>query len=176
MIFNALNTKFCNNTAVFNGGAIYQPDSGHTALDQCSFRYNRVGDAFSIYGSDIRRMEGHEVRVSHCEFVHSAADKCTALSFNRRDGNFSINLITLKTNISYGSSNLSTSNPLFLKKAAEKGWIYCNGRNNPAASVIKQNETHYASRKYLKCSCLSIEFFLIEFYRIYRIYGICRIL
>ena len=153
--FNALKTKFCNNTAVTNGGAIYQPESGHTALDQCSLRYNRVDDAYSKYGSDIRRMEGYEVRISPCEFVHNAADKCTALSFNRRQGNDSINLITLKTNISYGSLNLSTGDPLFLKKAAENNWIYCNGGYNSAVGAIKQNETHYASCTYLKCSCLS---------------------
>ena len=69
--FIALKTKFCNNTAVTNGGAIYQRQSGHTALDQCSFRYNRVDDAYSIYGSDIRRMEGHDVRISQCEWTHS---------------------------------------------------------------------------------------------------------
>ena len=81
--FNAGNTKFCNNTAVTNGGAIYQRQSGHTALDQCVFKYNRVDDTYNIYGSDIRRTEGHEVTLSHCEFVHSSTDRCSAFSFNR---------------------------------------------------------------------------------------------
>ena len=124
--FNALKTKFCNNTAVTNGGAIYQRQNGQTALDQCSFRYNRVDDAYSIYGSDIRRMEGHEVRISQCEFVLAAANTAT-FSFNRWEEWLQVRLITFKTNISYGSSNLSSADELFIHKAGRKGWIYING-------------------------------------------------
>ena len=148
--FNALKTKFCNNTAVTNGGAIYQRQSGHTAFDQCLFKYNLVDEAYSIFGSDIRRMQGHEVRVSRCKFVLAAPNMAT-FSFNRWDGSFQIRLITFKTNIIHGSSNLSTSNQLFLKKAAENGWIYSNGGFNAAARVIRKNETQYASCKYFKC-------------------------
>ena len=54
--FSALKTQFYNNTAVTNGGVIYQRRSGHIALDQCSFRCNQIDDSFDIYGSDIKIM------------------------------------------------------------------------------------------------------------------------
>ena len=148
--FIALKTKFCNNTAVTNGGAIYQRQSGHTALDQCSFRYNRVDDAYSIYGSDIRRMEGHDVRISQCEFVLAAANTAT-ISFNRWERFFIIRLITFETNISYESSNLSSEDKMFIRKAGRKGWIHINGAEYPEyVKDLKQYETSYASCRYLE--------------------------
>ena len=147
--FSAVKTKFYNNTAVTLGGVIYQRRGGHMALDQCSFRYNRVNTTFGIYGSDIEIIEAHEIRVSQSEFVHTARDTCTTISFNRWEGNFSMSLITIKTNISYGLKNLSSTDPLFLHKAAKLYWMYINGGGNAVDRVVKQNETNYASRKYM---------------------------
>ena len=149
--FSTLKTKFCNNTALTNDGAIYLRQSGHTALGQCSFRYNCVDDAYSIYGSDIRRrMEGHEVRISQCEFALATINTVT-FSFNRWDGSFQIRLITFKANISYGSSNLSSGDQLFIHKAGRKGWLYINGAKFPGNVIpFKQHESSYASCKYLK--------------------------
>ena len=148
--FSAVKTKFYNNTAVTNGGVIYQRRCGHMALDQCSFRHNSVNSTFGIYGSDIEIIEAHDLRVSQSEFVHTATDTCTAISFNRWEGNFSVTLITLKTNISYGLKSLSSTDPSFLCKAAKLYWMYVNGGGNPVDIVVKHNETNYASRK---CIC-----------------------
>ena len=87
-----------------------------------------------------------------CEFLsqnlYSSSDKRTAISFNRWESDFNISLITLKTNIIYGLKNLSSTDPLFLHKAARLYWMYINGGGNSLDSVVKQNETNYVSCKY----------------------------
>ena len=78
--FNVIETKFHNNKTVTAGGAIYRRQSGHLALDQCSFRNNCVNDSYGTLGSNIGVIEVDDVRLSHCEFVHNATDPTAAIS------------------------------------------------------------------------------------------------
>ena len=136
--FNALRTKFFNNKAVTGGGAVAQRLSGNTALDQCSFQDNSVSNAYQDFGSDIEFVQCVELRVSQCKFVHNATDNTAAIMVNMWDGH--CYLLTFKTNISYGSLYLSSTDKSFLKKALARYWIQEN-------SGLKQEEANYASGK-----------------------------
>ena len=147
--FSAIKTKFHNNRAVSNGGAIYRRQSGHMALDQCSFRNNCVNDSYRIYGSDIAAIVVQDLRLSQCNFVHKATDPTAAISITVWI-DILTTLFSFKTNINYGSKTLLSTDPLFLKKADAQGWIYRNSKTD-----VMQIETQFASCKYFDHACSS---------------------
>ena len=135
---SACKTIFCNNTAKTTGGAISKRFSGSTALDQCVFEYNSLSKAYHNFGSDIDALQCTELRVSQSKFVHNATDPTAAIEVNMMDK--PCTLFTHKTNISYGSKYLSSTNLSFLNESLARDWISEN-------SGLKQKETNYASRK-----------------------------
>ena len=110
--FTALRTKFYNNTAVTSGGAISQRLSGFTVLEQCVFAQNSLHYAYRNFGSDIDAFQCTELRISETELLHNATDPTAAIEVNMLD--IPCTLFTLKTNISYGSKHLSSTNRSFL--------------------------------------------------------------
>ena len=136
---SALKTQFLNNAAVTMGGAVAQRISGHTALDQCTFENNSIRNKCHNFSSDIMAFQCSQLRVSQSEFVHNATDITSAISINMWFGN--CYLLTLKTNLSYGFMNLSSTDKSFLMETLARGWIEEN-------SGLKQEETNYASSKY----------------------------
>ena len=139
--FSALETKFYNNTAVVGGGAISQQLSGFTVLDHCVFQHNSLSYAYREFGSDIDAFQCTELRLSQSKLVHDATDPRAAIDVNRLD--IPCTLFTFKTNISYGSKYLSSTDKSFLKESLAKHWISQN-------SGLKQKETNYASSKCLE--------------------------
>ena len=139
--FNVIETKFHNNKTVTAGGAIYRRQSGHLALDQCSFRNNCVNDSYGTLGSDIGVIEVDDVRLSQCNL-------CTMQLIPRQRSvsqpgeDIWTTILSFKTNILFGSKTLSSTDPLFLNKAIARKWIYRN-------SAVMQHETKFASCKYL---------------------------
>ena len=117
--FRAIETNFHNNKAVTNGGAIYWRQSGHLALDQCSFRNNHVNDSYGIFGSDISVIEVKDLRLSQCNFVHNGTDATVAISLTI--WNIKTTIFSFDTNITYGQESLSSANQLFLTKAETQG-------------------------------------------------------
>ena len=120
--FTALRTKFYNNTAVTSGGAISQRLSGFTVLEQCVFAQSSLHYAYRNFGSDIDAFQCTELRISETELLHNATDPTAAIEVNMLD--IPCTLFTLKTNISYGSKHLSSTNRSFFNESIDRCKVF----------------------------------------------------